>query len=279
MSQNFMDAHPEMEVYGSFMVSETHTLGGDVKVTISYNGMGEAAQNQDPAKNEVSMSARSNNTGNQAQSNCDPKTTYQTAAAQNAVKAGSAASDGIETVVVTAGLDDKGNGNGNAWGIKVRVDEFSLKAIDLSQQRVLPGAVGAYFYVNPRSPDAGSIVQSVEASVYDEEGHPVYNLVDSNYSEAWDVKQDSSETAMHEKQAPRDDLFGVLTSFPHGYHGTFRTTLRFYDGLTTKDLANYGFTPGGAPEAFSLPSVVGPVSLPTGNASAVTTREWHFNVP
>ncbi len=65
------DAHPEMEEFGGFTVSETHTLGGDTHVTITRTSDGDSRMGQDPAKNEVTMSARSD--GTQVQSNCDPK--------------------------------------------------------------------------------------------------------------------------------------------------------------------------------------------------------------
>jgi len=75
------DAHPEMEEFGNFLIQETHTLGGDVKVTISYNVTGEAMQTPDPTKTEIGMSGNQGASQSQSDSSSNPLVTQQTLSA------------------------------------------------------------------------------------------------------------------------------------------------------------------------------------------------------
>jgi len=73
------DAHPEMEVLGSFAISMSGNLEDGINaIHITYNVSGEQIANQDPTKNEVGMSGAKSGDQVSSASSSNPAATTQT---------------------------------------------------------------------------------------------------------------------------------------------------------------------------------------------------------
>jgi len=264
-------AHPEMEVLGSFSISESGNLADGVNaIHITYNVSGESVATQDPTKGEVSMSARSDETQNR--SNCDPKTTAMTQASQNAASS-----------TVTSETDDTQNGNGLGRGYHVSVSDVQVDPFILQAQGFQSGSESVRLSVDHDVPMDSVLIQHVHTTYFDASGKAVTrdqvpSLGPSEMSEAFPVPHDKSAPARREGDLGKDDIFGATKLLPAGFTAKVDASIRLYVGTTVQDLHNnYSFNPGpngGAKTSGDLYSKEGSPGVPVNNAGAVTIRTW-----